>query len=144
MPFALGLIGWGFMRWGFFFLFLDGFWLAGFVVWKEKQEGGASETQRPEEADDRTGRECGTEDEWNPEWGRQSGAKQKSAVMEGWKCIGGYLTCWTMLKSRTLPLPAYLGFTKSVRAQVIVTNPAFATSRSQSLVLGHLTGPYSC
>lgn len=70
------------MRWGFFFLFLDGFWLAGFVVWKEKQ-GGASEMQRPEEADGRTGRECGTEDEWNPDWGRQGGTKQKSVVMKG-------------------------------------------------------------
>lgn len=56
--------------------------MAGFVVWKEKQ-GGASEMQRPEEADGRTGRECGTEDEWNPDWGRQGGTKQKSVVMKG-------------------------------------------------------------
>lgn len=42
-----------------FFLFFDGFWLAGFVVWKEKREGGASEMQTPEESDGRTGKKCG-------------------------------------------------------------------------------------
>lgn len=45
LPFDLGLIGWGFCEMADFFLFLDGFWLAGFVVWEEKQEGGASEMQ---------------------------------------------------------------------------------------------------
>lgn len=48
--------------------------------------------QRPEEADGRTGRKCGTEDEWNPDWGRQSGAKQTSAVMQAQKYVG---VCWT-------------------------------------------------
>lgn len=31
------------------------------------------------------------EDGWNPDWGRQSGAEQTSAVMEGQKYIG---ECW--------------------------------------------------
>lgn len=66
---------------GFFFLFFDGFWLAGFVVWKEKQEGGASEMQTPEATDGMTGKKCGTEDGWNPDWATQSGAKKTSAVM---------------------------------------------------------------
>lgn len=58
------------------------------------------------------GGKSGSGDGQNPDWGRPSGTKQTSAVIEGQKYITGLWTFWTRLESRTLLLPVYSGFTE--------------------------------